>query len=351
MPRPTERGGRLERNARDRAARRTETDAGGSGEPLDSYRRVAAPRVPVLPEEVEPLFGGVEAGGTKFKCIIGRAPDDILARIRLSTEDPRSTLAAVTAFFLGARLEGLAVDAVGIGAFGPLDLDPGSRTHGRILRTPKAGWSGADVLGTVARAVRVPVAIDTDVAAAALAEHRWGAAQQLESFVYLTVGTGIGGSALIDGRPLPGPGHPEMGHMSVPLTPGDRFDGVCPYHGACWEGLASGPALEARYGVPAQDLRGDALLRAVELEAGYLAVGIASLVYMLAPQRVLMGGGVSLIPGLMDAVRERFALLLADYPGLDAHQDPAFIRAPGLGGAAGALGGVILAEQAFAGVR
>jgi len=346
VPRPTERGGRLERNAREKGARTT----GSQAEAAEPYRRLAPAREPAVPgaEEIEPLFGGVEAGGTKFKCVIGRGPDDIQARIRLPTEDPRTTLAAVVDFFLGARLEGLAVDAVGIGAFGPLDLDPRSRTHGRLLRTPKAGWSGTDMLGMLARGLRVPVAIQTDVAAAALAEHRWGAAQGLDAFVYLTVGTGIGGSVLVDGRPMPGEGHPEMGHTALPIAPGDRFAGLCPYHGACFEGLASGPALAARFGMEASELRGDARLRAVELEAGYLAAGIASLVYTLAPQRILLGGGVSLLPGLMDALRERFAALVADYPGVAAHQDPTFIRAPALGGAAGALGGVLLAERAFA---
>lgn len=338
MPRPGERGGRLERQAREKAARRPDTER------TDPYRR-EPPLREAPAEEMPPLYGGVEAGGTKFKCVIGTGPDDIRARIRVPTEDPRSTLAAVVDFFVGMGLEGLPVQAVGVGAFGPVDLDPRSRTYGRITRTPKPGWSGTDVVGSLARGVRVPVAIETDVAAAALAEHRWGAAVGLDSFVYLTVGTGIGGAALVDGRPVRGAGHPEMGHLRVPVATGDRFEGACPYHGTCWEGLASGPALAARFGKRAEELGGEALARAVELEAGYLAAGLATIVFVLAPQRILLGGGASLLPGLMEALREQFSLRMADYPDVAAHQEPTFIRAPALGGAAGALGGVILAER------
>lgn len=345
MARDPRRGDRRDADAAFKRRERKE-----AGEAAVPYRRVAPPPDGRggADDEPEPLYGGVEAGGTKFKCVIGTGPDDIRARIRVATEDPRSTLAAVVDFFAGMRTEGLPVTAVGVGAFGPVDLDPRSRSYGRITRTPKAGWSGTDVAGALARGVRVPVAIDTDVAAAALAEHRWGAAVGLESFVYLTVGTGIGGAALVGGRPLRGEGHPEMGHFRVPVAPGDRFDGVCPYHGGCWEGMASGPALAARFGRRAEDLGGEALARAVELEGGYLAAGLATIALVLAPQRILLGGGASLLPGLMDAVREGFALLMADYPDVAAHQDPTFIRAPALGGAAGALGGLVLAEQAAA---
>ena len=191
------------------------------------------------------IVGGIEAGGTKFVCAVGTGPGDLRAVERFPTTTPEETLGRAIAYFRDRP-----VAAVGVGSFGPVDVDPDSPTWGHVTSTPKPGWQGADVAGGVARALGVPVGFDTDVNAAALAEHRWGAAQGLDTFVYLTVGTGIGGGGLIAGRRLHGLTHPEMGHIRVPRVPGDDFAGVCPYHGDCWEGLASGPAIEARWGPP-----------------------------------------------------------------------------------------------------
>lgn len=220
------------------------------------------------------ILGGVEAGGTKFVCLVGDGEGRILAEQRIPTRGPRETLAEAVDALRRATVETGALDAIGVAAFGPLDLRPGSG-HGRLLSTPKPGWSGVDLVSPLRDAFGVPVAIDTDVTAAALAEGRWGAALGLESFAYMTVGTGIGVGVIAGGRPLHGLVHPEFGHVNVPRAPGDDFPGVCPFHADCLEGMASGPAISARWGVPAEDLDGALRERVVELEAIYLASGSA----------------------------------------------------------------------------
>ncbi|MFH1572186.1 MAG: ROK family protein, partial [Gemmatimonadota bacterium] len=188
------------------------------------------------------LYGAIEAGGTKFVCAVGTSPDDLRAEVRLPTTTPEETLGRVLEFFRQQHVrEPLA--AVGIGSFGPVDPDPASPTFGHVTTTPKPGWAGTDFAGVVRRALAVPVGFDTDVNAAALGEHRWGAARGLDTFVYLTVGTGIGGGGLCDGHLLHGLMHPEMGHVPVRHDrQRDPFEGACPFHGDCLEGLASGPA-------------------------------------------------------------------------------------------------------------
>src|SRR5919202_4518055 len=203
------------------------------------------------------LLGAVEGGGTKFVCAVGFGPHHILARERIDTTTPDETLAR-TADFL-AQASGGALAAVGLACFGPIELDEQRAEYGRILATPKPQWSGADVLGTLRTRLPVPVAIDTDVNGAALGEWRWGAAQGCDPALYLTVGTGIGGGAVVHSRTLRGLLHPEMGHIPLPRLawPDGRladFPGVCPFQGACLEGLASGPALQARLGVPAEGI-------------------------------------------------------------------------------------------------
>jgi fructokinase len=216
---------------------------------------------------------------------------------------------------------------------------------GHVTRTPKPGWSDADIVGPIARAFNVPIGFDTDVNGAALAEHRWGAAQGLHSFAYVTIGTGIGGGAVVNDLVVHGLGHPEMGHVSVPRQPGDTFPGGCPFHGDCLEGMASGPAINARWGRPAEELTGSELRRAMELEAGYLAAGISSIVYVLAPERIVVGGGVSGIAGFFPELRHALRSL-ERYPGLPEHMAPDFIAPAKLGPAAGALGALVLAELA-----
>ncbi len=289
------------------------------------------------------LLGGIEAGGTKVVCAAGTGPDDLRAVERFPTTTPSETLARAVAFF-EAQPEPVA--AVGIGSFGPVDVDPGSPGWGRLTNTPKPGWQGADLVGPVAQALAVPVGFDTDVNAAALAEHRWGAAQNLDSFVYLTVGTGIGGGGLVGGQRLHGLTHPEMGHLRVPRVAGDDFGGACPYHGDCWEGLAAGPAIEARWGRPGRDLPPDH--EAWTLEAAYLALGLVTLVLTLSPQRVIVGGGVMHQDSLFPLVRAEVQRLLNGYVQAPALLDEidAFLVPPGLGDRAGVLGALALADEA-----
>ena len=193
----------------------------------------------------------------------------------------------------------------------------------------------------------MPVGFDTDVNAAALGEGRWGAARGLDTFVYLTVGTGIGAGAVVEGRVIHGLGHPEMGHLSVPHQPGDHFAGHCPFHGDCWEGMASGAAIAARWGCPAERLRGDQLRAAVDLEAAYLAAGLRNIVYAVAPQRIVVGGGVTRLPGLFPLVRAKLGEALAGYPGLDEHAAGGFVLPPALGPLAGPAGALVLAHHAI----
>ncbi len=303
---------------------------------------------PYDPSVMTTVYGAVEAGGTKIVCLIGSAPEDVRGEVRIPTGAPEPTLAAVVDFFRTALAAGQPIAAIGVGSFGPLELRPDQPTYGRILQTPKAGWSGVDVVGPLRAGLGLPVGLETDVNAAALAEGRWGAARGGRSFVYVTVGTGIGGGAVVDGRLLRGLGHPEMGHLALPRLPGDDFDGTCRYHRDCWEGFACGPALAARFGRPPEELTGETLAAALRLEATYLALGLRALVYTLAPERIVLGGGVAELPGLLEAVRDELRRSLAGYPGLAEHADEAFVVRPGLGGRAGVLGALLVAEGAVA---
>ena len=289
------------------------------------------------------LYGGVEAGGTHFVCATGAGPDDVRTEAVFPTTTPRETMARVVDFLLS----GERVAAVGIGSFGPVDLDRSSAGYGRITSTPKPGWSNTDIVGAVRESMQVPVGFDTDVNAAALSEHLWGAAREVDDFVYLTVGTGIGGGVMTNGRLAHGMVHPEIGHLRIPHDrAGDGFPGSCPYHGDCLEGLASGPAIAQRWGRPPEELPEDH--PAWELEAAYLALGVANLVCTLSPRRVVMGGGVMEQPRLFPLVRRKVLELLNGYvqtpdllEGIDSYIVP-----PGLGDRAGVLGAIALAQRA-----
>jgi fructokinase len=288
------------------------------------------------------MLGGIEAGGTKFVCGIGTGPDDLRIE-QFRTTTPDLTLPEVVAFF--KEHGGKDLEAVGIGSFGPVDLDLTSPQYGHITTTPKAGWANFDLVGTVARALNVPVGFDTDVNAALLGESRWGAAQGLSDVIYMTIGTGVGGGAMVNGQLVHGLVHPEMGHLRIPhdLT-ADPFPGTCPYHGDCLEGLACGPALQKRWRVPAATLPENH--PAWPLEARYLALALMNLTVTLSPQRILMGGGVMQQPHLFDLLRKEFAQLLNGYV---QHPDildrlNEFIQPPGLGSRAGILGCLVLAE-------
>ena len=290
------------------------------------------------------LVGGLEAGGTKVICAVGTGPGDVRAEARLPTTTPPHTLRRVAEFFT-AQAARTPLAALGVASFGPLDLDPCSPTFGCITTTPKPGWTGVDLLRPLRQALGVPVAIDTDVNGAALAEHRWGAGRGVDSLVYVTVGSGIGGGAIVHGRPVHGLVHPEMGHLRVPHDRAlDPFPGVCPHHGDCLEGLASGPALAARWGQPPDALPDDH--PAWALEAHYLALGLANVVVVLSPHRIVIGGGVMARPQLYPLIRSTLVALLAGYvqtPALSEGIDD-YVAAPALGDRAGALGALALAH-------
>ncbi len=285
------------------------------------------------------LLGGIEAGGTKFVCVVGTGPDDIRHRLRVDTTTPDVTVGACIEFFERHRPV-----SIGIATFGPVELRRDHPKWGFITTTPKPGWQDADLAGRIGRALGVPVAIDTDVTGAALGEWRWGAGQGLSNIIYITVGTGIGGGALISGKPIPGLVHPEMGHVVVARQPGDDYPGRCPYHGDCMEGMAAGPAIEQRWGRRGEDLA-ELLGQAVDLEAGYLASGMRSMVYTLAPQRIILGGGVSSLPGLIETVRAKLLVTMNGYA-LQPEHERDFVVPPGLGVNSGAAGALALAEMA-----
>ncbi|HOG45982.1 MAG TPA: ROK family protein [Anaerolineae bacterium] len=289
------------------------------------------------------LWGGIEAGGTKFVCAVGTGPGE-LREARFATTTPAETIARAVEFF--RREAGTALVAVGIGSFGPVDPNPASPTFGSITSTPKPGWAHTDLVGPIGRALGVPVAFDTDVNAAALGEHRWGAAQGLDTFIYLTVGTGIGGGAMANGRLLHGLLHPEMGHIRIPHDwARDPYPGACPYHGDCLEGLAAGPALEGRWGARGETLPPEH--PAWPLEAEHLAQGLVSLICTLAPQRIIMGGGIMQQAQLFPLVRRRVQELLNGYLQAPAILDriDEYIVPPALGSRAGVLGAIALAQE------
>ena len=292
-------------------------------------------------------WGAVEAGGTKIVCLVGSDPGHIVAQTRIPTGTPGETLAEVVAFFRAAADEHGPPDAIGIASFGPLELRRTHPRYGCLTTTPKPGWAGVDLVGPLRSAFGVPVGFDTDVNGAALGEGRWGAAQDVDTFVYLTVGTGIGGGAVIDGSVAHGLGHPEMGHLSVPRRPGDGFPGSCPFHADCLEGMAGGAAIAARWGRPAEQLDGEELRRAVELEGVYLAAGLRNIVYTLAPQRIVIGGSVSTLPNLFPLIRANLADLLARYPALPEQGCEDFVVPAALGPIAGPAGALVLAERAL----
>ena len=292
-----------------------------------------------------PLWGGIEAGGTKFVCAVGTGPDDLWAEVRFPTTTPEETIGQAIQFFQQQQKEPLM--AIGIASFGPVDLNPDSATFGYITGTPKPGWAHTDFAGTIRRALGVPVGFDTDVNAAALGEHRWGAAQGLDTFVYLTVGTGIGGGGMVNGKLIHGLMHPEMGHIRVPHDRDmDPYAGFCPYHGDCLEGLAAGPALEGRWGQRGETLPADH--PAWPLEADYLAFGLVNIICILSPQRIILGGGVMQQHQLFPLVRRRVQELLNDYLPVPAILDQIddYIVPPGLGDRAGVLGAIALAQHA-----
>jgi len=279
--------------------------------------------------------GGVETGGTRVRCAVGTGPDDVRAETTVPTTTPAETLRRVLEFFR-AHTE---ITAVGAACFGPIDLDRTSPTFGRITTTPKPGWRGADVVGAL-RALSVPVAFDTDVNGAALAEYRWGAGRGVDPFVYVTVGTGIGGGAIVGARPVHGLVHPEMGHVPITRDSADTFAGACPYHRDCLEGLASAVALSQRWGALPETLPAEH--EAWRLQARYLALGVAAIAAVLSPPRIVLGGGVMRAAGLLARVRAETLKTLGGYV-----LAPDLVP-PALGERAGVLGALALAQATLA---
>jgi fructokinase len=286
------------------------------------------------------LYGLVEAGGTKIVVGVGSGPDDVRATSRIATTTPAETLDAVINWLKSTSAEHGQLSAIGVASFGPLDLDRASPHWGHITRTTKPHWSNTDVAGPLGAAFGCQVGFDTDVNGAALAEGIWGAGRGQKVALYLTIGTGIGGGAIVDGTVLRGLSHPEMGHIRLPRHPGDTgFAGVCPFHGDCLEGLASGPAITARWGASLSDLGPDHPGHAVI--SWYLAQAICSFQAILEPGRIIMGGGVMGTPGMLERVRIEAALLGKGY----FVGDPAeVVVPPTLGDQAGLLGALALAQ-------
>lgn len=292
-----------------------------------------------------PLIAGIELGGTKVNCILARGPDAIEDEVRLPTTSPGETLAAVEAVLDG--WSGFA--GVGIASFGPIAVDRAAADYGAITSTPKPGWAGTDVARRLSARFGVPTGFHTDVVGGALAEARWGAGQGLDDLAYVTVGTGIGVGMIAGGRPVDGLTHAELGHVRPVRVAGDAWIGICPFHGGCVEGLASGPAIRARTGVPAEDLAADH--PAWTLVAQALGQLLHVLVLTGVPRRIVLGGGVMTgTPHLMPRVREELGRSLAGYVAvaelamLDTYVVPA-----GLGGRAGPLGAILIGAQALAG--
>jgi fructokinase len=296
------------------------------------------------------VYGGIEIGGTKIICAVGTGPADLRAEMRFPTTTPSETLARIVAFFQQQQLT-TPLTAIGIGSFGPLSPDPHAPDYGYITSTPKPGWAQTDIAGAVGRALGVPVGFDTDVNIAALGEGCWGAAKGLSTFLYLTVGTGIGGGGMSNGRLMHGLLHPEMGHILLPHDrQADPFPGICPYHGDCLEGLASGPALKARWGALSETFPPDH--PAWALQAHYLALACVNFICTLSPQRIILGGGVMSQSHLFPLIRQGVQALLNAYlqAGAILQQIDAYIVPPALGGRSGALGALALAEQTAGGI-
>jgi len=290
------------------------------------------------------LYGAIEAGGTKFVCAVGSSPADLHIE-QFYTTTPEETIPNTIKFFKEQNSKNK-LNAIGIGSFGPIDLDKSSNTYGYITSTPKPYWAYTDFVGAIKNEFDISIGFDTDVNAAALGEYYWGAAKGLSDFIYLTIGTGIGGGGMLNGKLMHGLAHPEMGHISIPLDSKDEYKGKCPFHNnRCFEGVASGPAIQERWGKPAKDL--DSRHEAWELEAYYISLALINYICTLSPQRIIIGGGVMEQKHLFPLIHEKVGQMLNNYI-----QSPEIVKninnyivPPGLGKRAGVLGAIALAIQ------
>jgi len=294
------------------------------------------------------LLGGVEAGGTKFICGVANIDGRIIEQARIPTTTPDETLDAVSAFFAEAQARHGKLAALAVGSFGPLSLSPDAADYGAITTTPKAGWSDINLLARLRRTLDVPMTLDTDVNCSAIGERLFGSGQGLDSFCYVTVGTGIGVGVMIGGAPHGGANHPEAGHIRLPRAKDDQaFAGICPFHGDCLEGMASGPALQARWGAPAETLANDHPAWAMTAE--YIAGLCTNLTYILRPQRIIIGGGV-MQPQMYDLVRQALARQLGGYDASIRDLDiEAYVTRPTAGASAGLIGAFALGYRSAVG--
>jgi fructokinase len=286
------------------------------------------------------ILGAIEAGGTKFVCGLGNEHGEIVDRVSFPTTTPEETLSQVVRFFKDKKVE-----AIGIGSFGPVDLNKESPTYGYVTTTPKPYWNQYPILQELQKHIQVPIGFDTDVNAAALGEAEWGAAKGLDSCVYVTIGTGIGAGAIVEGKLLHGMLHPEMGHIPVKRHPEDTYQGNCPYHQDCLEGMAAGPAIEKRWGQKGHDLEQND--QVWEFEAYYLAQAVAHLIYILSPKKIILGGGVMKQKQLFPLIHANVTQMLNGYVQKEelASGIGSYIVSPGLGDNAGLSGALVLAKH------
>jgi fructokinase len=293
------------------------------------------------------VLGAVEGGGTKFVCMVGTSPGDVVDQLTIPTADPAETIGSIIEFLARPR-PGLELAAVGVATFGPIALDPASPEYGGTVGTTKPGWSHVRIVGPMANRLRVPIGWDTDVNGAVLGEARWGAGVGLDPIVYLTIGTGIGGGALVNGGTIHGLQHPEMGHIPMPVLDGDTFPGICIFHGRCLEGIASGPAIAARAGRPASEIPEDD--PTWDLIVRYLSYGLSTFVVTLSPKRIILGGGVMRQKFLLPRIRQALIEVsnkYVDVPEL-AEKIDQYVVPSALGQEAGLYGALVLAERALA---
>jgi fructokinase len=291
----------------------------------------------------KPIYGGIETGGTKFVCAIGNADGTLIEKIRIPTEDPEKTIELVADFFKPFYVNA-GLRRIGIGSFGPIDAEINSVTYGYITSTPKPGWQNTNIVGLLRSRLDVDIVFDTDVNAAALGESLWGASRNLDPSLYITIGTGIGGGYIIEGRPLRGMANPEMGHIRIPHDwSKDPFKGACSYHGDCFEGLASGRSLIERLGKPAETISQDHPVW--ELEINYIGQAISNLVLILSPRIIILGGGLMKTDFLFKGIRRRVKEILNQYIQTDEiiENIEQYIVPPFLGDNAGVLGSIALA--------
>ena len=289
------------------------------------------------------IFGAIEAGGTKINCLVAESHLNIIQRCQIPTQDAELTTHQIIDFF--NRYQNLGLKRIGLACFGPLVLDPESPDFGLITKTPKKGWDNFNLKNVLEEKLKIAVTLDTDVNAAGLGEYRWGAAQKCSVFLYLTIGTGIGGAAFIDGVPHSGISHPEMGHIYIPQDISkDPFPGICPYHRNCFEGLACGPSLRDRWGPNFLHLPQGHL--AWDLESTYIAYALISYIYTFSPERIIIGGGVMQQKHLLPKVRSKVKEYLNNYNASLIEDDiDNFLISPALGNDAGVLGALFLAMK------